>query len=67
MKYKKKADQEREFVDMIIAKGGVKNCICMAEGRDDFYQLELKNGEIRYWKNFSDESLISLGIGGNEK
>lgn len=57
MAYKKKADHEKEFVEMILSKGGIDRYRCMADGRSDYYEMKLKNGEIRYWKDFSDESL----------
>lgn len=61
-KYIKKAEAEKSFVEMIIEKGGIKTYWSTQEGRNEYYQLELNNGEIRHWTNFSNESLRILGI-----
>lgn len=60
---KMKAKIEKDFVRIILSKGGVKRYCCMSEGHNNYYRLELKNGEIRYWGNLSTESLNKLGIG----
>lgn len=62
MAYKKKAILEKEFVDMILSKGGIELWSCMAEDTSNYYEMKLKNGEIRYWKDFSIDSLKRLGI-----
>lgn len=57
-----KEGQEKKFVDMIITKGGVKKYVVMADGNHGYYHLELNNGDIRYWSDFSNESLQRLGL-----
>ena len=61
MKYVKKADREKAFVDYIKGIGIKWHCKALERG-NWYYCLELNNGEIRYWTNFSEESLKELGI-----
>jgi hypothetical protein len=62
MAYVKKADQEKQFVQMILDKGGIKAHMVMYERGHLYYAMELNNGEGRYWTDFSDESLELLGL-----
>lgn len=62
MVYKKKAEQEKEFVDYILSVGGVKSHIEMVEGNKSYYEFLLANGTTRYWTNMSIEGLKRLGI-----
>ena len=61
MKRKVKADYEREFVQHIVSIGIKTWCEMYDHGRLH-YCFWLKNGETRYWTNFSDESRDTLGL-----
>lgn len=64
-KYIKKADREKEFVDMLLnEKGGVIRHMCMYERGHLYYAMETGNGEGRYWTDFSHQSLVRLGMVG---
>ncbi len=65
MAYKKKAEQEKEFIDYIISVGGVKSHIEMVEGRNSYHEFKLFNDTTRYWTNMSIEGLEKLGIKDN--
>lgn len=67
MAYKKKAQQEKEFVDYILSVGGIEGHAEMDEGRNTYYEFRLKNGTLRYWTNMSDENLNRLKMGSEEK
>lgn len=60
-KHKTKVDCEKEFVEYILSVGIEKWCE-MDERNKTYYQIHLKNGEIRYWTNLSDESLKKLSF-----
>lgn len=62
MAYKKKEQQEKEFVDYILSVGGIKGYAAMDEGRRTHYEFRLNNGTLRYWTNMSTENLKRLGI-----
>lgn len=48
-KYIKVAEREKLFIEE-INKIGIKSFIDMADGRWDYYKIELVNGKTRYWK-----------------
>lgn len=62
MAYKKKAEQEKEFVEYILSVGGIKSYREMDEGRKTYYEFLLTNDTRRYWTNMSNENLERLGI-----
>lgn len=62
MAYVKKAEREKEFVAMLLEKGGVKAHMCMYERGHYYYAMELHNGEGRYWTDFSHQSLVQLNM-----
>lgn len=63
MAYKKKAEQEKEFVDYILSVGGVVYHREMAEGNKTYHEFKLANDTTRYWTDMTEESLKRLGIG----
>lgn len=65
MKRKTKADNEREFVQHILA-AGIKSWCEMDENRHTHYCFWLKNGETRYWTNLSAQSQKLLGLNDND-
>ena len=59
---KTKSESEKDFVDYILSVGGAIKNIEMDAGNNSYHQLELSNGETRYWKNMSIENLRILGF-----
>lgn len=55
MAYIKKAEQEKIFVKYILSIG-IKNFCETDERGHTYYQIILKDGQYRYWTDFSDES-----------
>lgn len=61
-KYIKTAEQEKLFLEE-IGKVGVDKFVCMADGKFDYYQITLTNGNTRWWKTKTsdfEEKLNSL-------
>ena len=56
-----KVECEKEFVDYIL-KIGLIGYAEMDEKRNTYYEFRLKNGELRYWKNLSQENRERLGM-----
>lgn len=59
-KYIKKAIAEDKFIDYIIEKG-IKTYYVAHECGNDYYCIDLINGERRFWTNISNENLEKLG------
>lgn len=67
MVYKKKVDQERDFVQELLDDGGkVKEyCAMYGEGRAArflYWQFVTGNGHVRYWTDMSRDNLRKLGV-----
>ena len=62
MAYKKKAECEKEFVQELIAAGGVKSYGCMYEHGHYYWFFNLKDGTRRYWTNLSKDNQKLLGV-----
>ena len=60
MAYKRIAEQEKEFVEEILASGGIRNYAATDQGRRTYYEFRLQNGTTRYWVNMSSSNLRKL-------
>ncbi len=56
-----KFECEKELVDYIL-KIGLRGYSEMDEKRNTYYVFKLDNGELRFWKNLSQENRESLGM-----